>query len=390
MRLKFTFIFLLIVSNTIILAQPINRGKQPPIRNLAPGSSNNTGKSKEVCLTGIWRGYFKNTPNSFNSKVQFEVQIDEAKNKSLKGVTYSYKSTVFYAKASLQGLYMASSNNLIFSEIKMLEQKIADNSEPCLMTCYLEYTKMGNLETLEGTYTSVNINDKGDCGPGIVYLEKVAESDFYKEDFLVNREHKNENVRGKKIMPLNSVPNFEQKRNVPPVVKNSSPPVIEPKKIPVPAEPPAKAEKGIAAADPKNAEPQKEITKPVIPTPKIIKERENAVVKVLTTNSPNITIQLYDNGQIDHDTISVYHNNELVVSRKMLSYQPITINIKSDILTKHHEFVMVAENLGEIPPNTALMVITSGGKRHELFITSTEQKNAKVIVEYTPNEKDSK
>ncbi len=389
MRLKFTFIFLLIVSQTVLLAQPYNKGKQPPLRNLAPGSSN-VVKSKEICLTGIWRGYFKSSTNPFDTKYRFEVQIDEAKNRSLKGVTYSYKSTVFYGKASLQGLYMVNTNNLIFSEIKMLEQKIADNSEPCLMTCYLEYSKVGNLETLEGTYTSVNINDKGDCGPGKVYLERVTESDFYKEDFLLNRELKNDNPSSKKIMPLNSVPNFEQKRNIPPVVRNNTPTVSEPKKIPTPSEPPVKTERGGVSIEPRSGEPKKEIIKPALPTPKIIKERENAVVKVLTTNSPNITIQLYDNGQIDHDTISVYHNNELVVSRKMLSYQPITINIKSDLLTKHHEFVMVAENLGEIPPNTALMVITTGGKRHELFITSTEQKNAKVIVEYTPDEKDSK
>jgi hypothetical protein len=45
---------------------------------------------------------------------------------------------------------------------------------------------------------------------------------------------------------------------------------------------------------------------------------------------------------------------------------------------------MVAENLGSIPPNTALMVITAGAKRYELFITSTEQKNAVVVVEYKP------
>jgi type IV secretory pathway VirB9-like protein len=45
---------------------------------------------------------------------------------------------------------------------------------------------------------------------------------------------------------------------------------------------------------------------------------------------------------------------------------------------------MVADNLGRIPPNTALMIVTTGGKRYELFIASTEQRNAKVIIEYQP------
>ena len=47
-----------------------------------------------------------------------------------------------------------------------------------------------------------------------------------------------------------------------------------------------------------------------------------------------------------------------------------------------HELVMVAENLGEIPPNTSLMVVTAGDQRFEVRITSTEQKNAMVRFKY--------
>ena len=47
-----------------------------------------------------------------------------------------------------------------------------------------------------------------------------------------------------------------------------------------------------------------------------------------------------------------------------------------------HELVMVAENLGRIPPNTSLMVVTAGDKRYEVRITSTEQKNAVVRFKY--------
>ena len=36
--------------------------------------------------------------------------------------------------------------------------------------------------------------------------------------------------------------------------------------------------------------------------------------------------------------------------------------------------VMVAENLGSIPPNTSLMIIQDGDKRYQVSITSTEQK----------------
>ncbi|MEJ7684050.1 MAG: hypothetical protein WKG06_40595 [Segetibacter sp.] len=91
---------------------------------------------------------------------------------------------------------------------------------------------------------------------------------------------------------------------------------------------------------------------------------------------------MYDNGEIDGDRISVYHNNELIVSNKMLTDKPISFTIHADEDSPTHEFVMVAENLGSIPPNTSLMIITAGDKRYELFVTSTEQKNAVVRIEY--------
>ncbi len=47
----------------------------------------------------------------------------------------------------------------------------------------------------------------------------------------------------------------------------------------------------------------------------------------------------------------------------------------------HHELIMVANNLGSIPPNTSLMIITANNKRSEVFISSTEQKNAKMLID---------
>ncbi|MFX4528016.1 hypothetical protein ABTB01_19565, partial [Acinetobacter baumannii] len=89
----------------------------------------------------------------------------------------------FYGKASAQGIYNVKSKTLLLKETGLLDLKIGDKSEPCLMTCYLDYSKIGKLEVLQGTFISINIKDKGDCGSGTVYLEKVPTSDFKKEDF---------------------------------------------------------------------------------------------------------------------------------------------------------------------------------------------------------------
>jgi len=46
-----------------------------------------------------------------------------------------------------------------------------------------------------------------------------------------------------------------------------------------------------------------------------------------------------------------------------------------------HEVVMIAENEGSIPPNTALLMVTAGNKRYRLFLSSdSEQK--KVLVRF--------
>ena len=47
--------------------------------------------------------------------------------------------------------------------------------------------------------------------------------------------------------------------------------------------------------------------------------------------------------------------------------------------------VMVAENMGRIPPNTSLMIVQDGDRRYQVSITSTEQKNAMVRFLYDPD-----
>ena len=115
--------------------------------------------------------------------------------------------------------------------------------------------------------------------------------------------------------------------------------------------------------------------------PHPILTRENPIVKQIETLPGEMMIDLYDNGEIDGDTVSIYHNNELIISRRGLSDKPIHFSIKVDAIQPHHELVMVANNLGSIPPNTSVMIITVNNKRYEIHISSSEQKNAKVVID---------
>lgn len=122
--------------------------------------------------------------------------------------------------------------------------------------------------------------------------------------------------------------------------------------------------------------------KPEFKLPPALTKRKVELVKEIKVDTGSITIDFYDNGTIDGDTISVFVNNMPVVSNKRLSLKPVSIDVRINLKNKEQEVIMVGENLGTIPPNTALMIINAGGKRYQLYLTSDEQKNAMVRFIY--------
>ena len=95
-----------------------------------------------------------------------------------------------------------------------------------------------------------------------------------------------------------------------------------------------------------------------------------------------IKLDFYDNGVVDGDSITVIANGNVLVSHHKLTAKPGTAHIRVDQNTPFQEIEMVAENLGSIIPNTALLIITAGKKRYQLFLSSTETKSAKVRFVY--------
>lgn len=122
--------------------------------------------------------------------------------------------------------------------------------------------------------------------------------------------------------------------------------------------------------------------KPEFKLPPTLASRKAELVKEIKVDTGHIKIDFYDNGQIDGDTISVYVNGSPVISRKMITAKPTTMTITIDTKKPMQEVIMVGENLGTIPPNTALMIVTAGDKRYQLYLTSDEKKNAMVRFIY--------
>jgi hypothetical protein len=364
-------------------------------------------------LTGIWRGHFRSSGSSRileqllgeEDRYKFEIQLDQT-NKQFQGVTYSYKTTVFYGKATCRGAVNTKTKKVLLEELKIVELRMV-GGEACIMTLFLQYSKSGDEEFLEGSYTSMNVRDSTNCGRGTLFLRKVTTSDFHKEPFLVNREKekaaKKPPVIAKTTKPATTTPNNNPaKKPVTPPKTSKSTTTTKPTK-PVESPTPSKTStaKKTTTPNPSTTQPKtnpsttnkttvkivpvdsvkKAEKKPVV-VPRVLLTRENELVKTIETNSNEITINLYDNGTIDNDTVSVYLDKKLVVTKQRLTEKPISLKVQMDENNMYHELVMVAENLGEIPPNTSLMVVKAGNKHYEVRITSTEQKNAVVIFKY--------
>jgi hypothetical protein len=347
-------------------------------------------------LTGIWRGSFNSSDNVYSSlniydRYKFEVQIDDNKKPTFTGVTYSYKTTVFYGKAVANGTVNRKTGKVMLQELKIVELKMMSGSSACVMTCFLTYSKNGDEEFLEGKYSSYNEKDSSFCGKGTVLLRKVPTSDFYKEPFLVKKE---EDARRRRIAAQRPPKNTTAPTTRPPLkttpqqkqqVTKTTPPKTTPSvsgKQPSPSSPEiaAKRTPEVQAPITKIETPRPDAEAVRIPPP--LATRTNEVLRTITVNTNEVTINVYDNGTIDRDTVSIYLDKKLIVSKQMLTTTPITVKLKFDDNSAYHELVMVAENLGEIPPNTSLMVVKAGDKEFEVRITSTEQKNGVIVFKY--------
>lgn len=109
-------------------------------------------------------------------------------------------------------------------------------------------------------------------------------------------------------------------------------------------------------------------------------ERENVVNNEIEVESDSLIVDFYDNGDVDGDTISIFMNNKLIAYHQRLSTKSIHFDFVLDSLYKVNEVTMFAENLGSIPPNTALMIIDDGKNRYQLRLSSTMDKNGTIRI----------
>lgn len=109
-----------------------------------------------------------------------------------------------------------------------------------------------------------------------------------------------------------------------------------------------------------------------------LEKREIEITGSINIESDSIQIALYDNGIIDGDSISLIYDGHIIINKRLLQAQPLNIKLAVPTGKSSHTLQMFAENLGTIPPNTALMIIWDGDKKYEVNISSTSTTNGAI------------
>jgi len=110
-------------------------------------------------------------------------------------------------------------------------------------------------------------------------------------------------------------------------------------------------------------------------------KRKIETIDQLYIMSDSLVLTLYDNGEVDGDSVSIILNGKTIVSKQRLSTAAFTKTIYiTPELGDTIQLVMYAENLGSLPPNTGLLLLQFDNKRHEIRFSGDLNKNAAITL----------
>jgi hypothetical protein len=368
MKHIFTLLFLFFAFPQLYAQQPSSQ------RYLSQKYSSHN--KKVINFNGQWKGSFIETtiPGFGDDDTKYVLELT-TEGSAVSGYSYTYfdvGGNKYYTICRLTGSLDRENNSVTVTEIERVKFNTPPNFGNCFQIHRLQYLKdTGNMEVLKGSWIPAPNQGPGCGSGGTTFLSRRIVSN----------------------LPIGFMPHKKNLIAKAPVKKPAihKPTVKTPKKPTheiVKAAPHKPKITGIEKVaplqniDPDNASPDSKIlNKNHIVTEKFkgFEIRRNDVVKTINIDQPTFHLDFYDNGEIDGDSISVFYNGKLVLSHQRLSDKPISLKLTIDKNAKENIVTMYADNLGTIPPNTALMIVTDGGKRYEVRMESDYGKSGSVI-----------
>lgn len=303
-------------------------------------------------ITGVWKGKSK------SSKIELKLVKS---GDSLVGNAYYYVSRVQYKKYSIKGYFDPGTNNVIWWDDLLLENHWNGKQDALLNVA--DFNCPGEDEMrLDGNTSSRDDKNKDQADINLLKVHAPVFADDW--DWVIE--------------------NYTSGANDPYVIDSVNRHMIEPvtvNKEMYEAEP--KKENSVTVSVPIITKPETAINATSISIDDKFKNRKKTLQQVIPITGRTIELRFYDNAQVDGDSIAVYLNNKQLFKNVRLSDQPYTVKIDANELQDDNELVMVAENLGSIPPNTALMVVEVGDKNYDAFLYSNE--NSSALIRFIKN-----
>ena len=116
--------------------------------------------------------------------------------------------------------------------------------------------------------------------------------------------------------------------------------------------------------------------KTTVPAAAELSRRKLEVINNIFFRSDSLILTLYDNGEIDGDTVSIVLNGKVILPQQALTANAIRYVLKiTPEMGDSLNLIMYAENLGKIHPNTGLLILQDGNKKHEVRFSGDLQKS---------------
>ena len=332
-------------------------------------------------ITGAWKGKI--------GSAHTELKLIK-KGDSILGTSYYYTSRSNYIRYAVKGYFDPNSNSVVWWDDAMLEDRLSGKifgSDKEALLSVADFNCPGEEKMrLDGESTE---RDNKNKTKGTVALQKITSSGFPDEwDFVIE----NYTVGANDPDIIDSVARIRQ------IAKA----IPEEKAIPQEKAIPEQKETDLASTTVKPLEKNSSsiavtaphiVDKKNLPVPTTINQqkfvsREKKLATVIPLTGDSVELRFYDNAVVDGDSIAVFLNDRMVFEHVRLDYKPYTIKLSVNDLSDDNELVMVAENLGTIPPNTSLMVAIVDGQRYEARLESTE--NSSALIRFIKKKKSNK
>jgi hypothetical protein len=290
-------------------------------------------------LAGFWNGKISRNSGKGYGADNFEVHIYQD-GKNLYGYTFAYSDTSRFVLYRFEGKINKKTKLANLEEFGYAFVLLPDSLHPCEKKLELLYSKINNTKYLTGKWSGISIDTT--CYPTeelLVALQRI-DKPVFSSDFFIS----------KKINHF-----FRNKQKYLPAQIDT----IETQPLEI-----------------SSSKPDSSIIAPL--------NRKLDIQQIVSVKDSVIKISLYDNAQIDGDTVSVFVNKKPVIIRQRISGKPLVFTIPFPNKGEAIELLLQAENLGEIPPNTGVMVVEADGKRYEIRVQSDFEKHAVVIFTFVP------